>query len=99
MIKMKERIRVRCPLCGMLPGIERLRVRSPYKFEIYLQRFGGRIRQEESTLPIEPRRGPKPRRGVGFMEYKKIQNPQMLREIKALLLERARQAEERLRAS
>jgi len=98
MIKMKERIRVRCPLCGMLPGVERLKSKSTYGIEVYLQRFGGRIRQEEPTL-IEPKRGPKPRRGVGFMEYKKVQDPRVLKEVKALLLERARQAEERLRAS
>ena len=34
------RVRTTCPLCGMMPEVERLQ-RSPYPAEVRVQRFGG----------------------------------------------------------
>ncbi len=38
--KITERVRVRCPVCGMLPEDFRIE-RGPYNLEVKMQQFGG----------------------------------------------------------
>lgn len=38
-----EVLRFKCPLCGMLPEVHRLK-NGPYEIGVKLQRFGGRLR-------------------------------------------------------
>uniref|UniRef100_A0A7C1J000 Uncharacterized protein n=1 Tax=Ammonifex degensii TaxID=42838 RepID=A0A7C1J000_9THEO len=47
-----EVLRVRCPLCGMLPEAFRLD-KSPYEVEVKLQRFGGRLKGGRGFMVYE----------------------------------------------
>ena len=60
---MKEVLRFRCPLCGMLPEVNRVNWDNPYEVKIYLQRIGGSV----SLLSLEEkqRQAPLERRGRG----------------------------------
>lgn len=89
---MMEKIRVRCPICGMLSELERVRKKPVYQIEVYLQRFGGRLPSKPAPEPITPKRGPKPRRGIGFMEYNKLDDPKLIDEARKLFLEHIEQA-------
>ncbi len=62
---MAERIRVRCPCCGMMANKKNFQS-TPYKVEVYLQTFGGKV----------PGAGPRKGKGKapGLMEYRKITN-------------------------
>jgi len=39
---MIEKIRFRCPCCGMMADIDRID-RSPYKIQVFSQKFGGKV--------------------------------------------------------
>lgn len=41
---MDERIRFKCPCCGMVSGIERLD--RSYKIKVWIQEFGGKVAGE-----------------------------------------------------
>lgn len=56
-VNYQERLRVRCPLCGMLPQLECFG-KAPYELEVKLQRFGG-------SFPIDETTGKR----KGYMEY------------------------------
>lgn len=47
-----EVLRVRCPLCGMMPEAFRLE-KSPYEIEVKLQRFGGRLKGGRGFMVYE----------------------------------------------
>lgn len=89
---MMEKIRVRCPICGMMPELERVKEKPVYQIEAYLQRFGGRLPSKPESEPIKPKRGPKPRRGIGFMEYNKLDDPKLIDEARKLFLEHIERA-------
>ena len=39
--KATERVRARCPLCGMMPNVEKITEHELYPPELFLQKFGG----------------------------------------------------------
>ncbi len=59
-----ERIRVRCPLCGMHPFLEDLEKafqEKPAEVRIYVLKFGGKVPAEDTgQIPIKKGRGKAP---------------------------------------
>ncbi len=66
------RVRVTCPVCGMMPEVERLQS-SPYPAEVRIQRFGGSFPASDDR-PM-----------VGFMRYD-FGSPEQLLDALGLLL-------------
>lgn len=58
---MIEKIRFRCPCCGMIADLERID-RSPYKIQVFSQKFGGKVAGDRKG------RG----KAKGFMKYTNI---------------------------
>lgn len=84
---MSEEIRIRCPMCGMLPYLSYLRetlAKSEAQIEIILMTIGGRNKGEWKT----DKRGKYRLVAGGKIEYKDITaaQPQLLRELKAEIL-------------
>ena len=76
---MKEILRVRCPICGMMPSIEAIDFEHPYAIRVYRQTIGGSERVasiEEIQLGIPAERGrgrpPKLKKIKGYITYKDI---------------------------
>ncbi len=44
---MIEKLRCRCPLCGMIFDESKLNSSSPYKIQVFLQKFGGKVAGNE----------------------------------------------------
>ena len=40
---MIEKLRFRCPCCGMMADLDQLNTDQPYKIQIFSQKFGGKI--------------------------------------------------------
>lgn len=40
---MTERIRFRCPCCGMIANLDRIEQGQPYKIQVFSQKFGGKV--------------------------------------------------------
>ena len=40
---MREKLRGRCPCCGMIADLSRFNSPTPYKIQIFLQKFGGKV--------------------------------------------------------
>ena len=40
---MIEKLRFRCPCCGMIADLDRLNTDQPYKIQIFSQKFGGKV--------------------------------------------------------
>ena len=38
-----EKLRFRCPCCGMMADVDRLNTDRPYKIQVFSQRFGGKV--------------------------------------------------------
>ena len=75
---MKERLRFRCPCCGMIADVDRLNGEGPYELELFIQRFGGKVKLTEDEW--KDRKDKPFRRGSarGFIEYEKIEvSPQI----------------------
>lgn len=76
---MEEKLRFRCPLCGMIADLDRLESDGPYLLEMFIQRWGGKrkLTDEERLarhgLPF--RRGSAP----GVIEYEPIEVSKKLR--------------------
>lgn len=73
---MKEVIRVRCPLCGSLPELERVQAHpGPWPQEVYTQRFGGKAKTTEKQKAAAA--GKKKGKGSnpGYMEYELLPKP------------------------
>ncbi len=60
---MKQRLRARCPICGMIADVERFEEKI-YPIQVFLQTFGGKIKANT----VIRGRGKSP----GFIEYKEI---------------------------
>ena len=56
---MREKTRFRCPCCGMIADKSRLDSLTPYKIQIFLQKFGGKVPGDNKG------RG----KAKGFMKY------------------------------
>ena len=71
---MKERLRFRCPCCGMIADVDRLHGEGPYELELFIQRFGGKVKLTDDEK--EDRRDRPFRRGSarGFIEYEKVED-------------------------
>ena len=71
---MKERLRFRCPCCGMIADVDRLNGEGPYELELFIQRFGGKVKLTEDEW--KDRKDKPFRRGSarGFIEYEKIED-------------------------
>ena len=71
---MKERLRFRCPCCGMIADVDRLNGEGPYELELFIQRFGGKVKLTDDEK--EDRRDGPFRRGSarGFIEYEKVED-------------------------
>lgn len=62
---MKEIVRVRCPVCGMMPSLKNLEQTEqtkPAKVRIFVQQMGGKLPavKEEGGIPVKHRRGSAP---------------------------------------
>jgi len=70
----KERLRFRCPCCGMIADVDRLNGEGPYELELFIQRFGGKVKLTEDEW--KDRKDKPFRRGSarGFIEYEKIED-------------------------
>jgi len=83
---MGEKIRVRCPFCGMLPEAERiLETEEPREIQVILQRFGGSRDNTEAIEAYEAERNSRPSkkgrkkkipRTKGSIEYFEIDDPE-----------------------
>ena len=40
---MSEKLRFRCPCCGMMADLDRLDTDQPYKIQVFSQTFGGKV--------------------------------------------------------
>ncbi len=40
---MIEKIRFRCPCCGLMADLDRLDRNQPYKIQVFSQKFGGKV--------------------------------------------------------
>jgi hypothetical protein len=76
---MKEILRVRCPICGMMPSIEAIDFKQPYPIRVYRQTIGGServasIEEIQLGMPGERGRGrpPKFKRIKGHITYEDI---------------------------
>ena len=76
---MKEILRVRCPICGMLPEVERINFEHLYPICVYRQTIGGServasIEEIQLGMPGERGRGrpPKFKRIKGHITYEDI---------------------------
>jgi len=87
---MKEKLRARCPMCGMIFDLDRLDSDGPYPLELFIQRFGGKLPLSDDER--EDRKGKPFKRGSarGFMEYEKIEG-EKLEELKLLVDRRVEQ--------
>lgn len=57
-----ERIRCKCPVCGMVNGIENFKESKPYDIKVWVQEFGGKVAGETRG------RGS----AKGYMKYKNV---------------------------
>ena len=76
---MKEILRVRCPVCGLMPECHRIDFEHPYPIRVYRQTIGGSERVaniEEIQLGMSAERGrgrpPKFKRIKGHITYEDI---------------------------
>ena len=79
------KIRVRCPLCHMMPGLDYLKQEHNITDIVIIeQEFGGRIKGERSATG-------KP---IGLIKYTELENPdpELKAEVKAVLKKRLMQA-------
>ena len=95
---MKEVLRFRCPLCGMLPEVDRVNGDNPYEVNIYLQRIGGSVsllsleeKQRRATLETRGRGRPKKQKKIkGLITYEEIGGDRV-EEVKQQINSRIRQ--------
>ena len=89
---MKERLRFRCPCCGMIADVDRLNGEGPYELELFIQRFGGKVKLTEDEW--KDRKDKPFRRGSarGFIEYEKIEDGR-LEELKTQIDKRIKEIE------
>jgi hypothetical protein len=75
---MTQRIRVRCPHCGMMSDLEHFKD-GPYDVQVFLQTFGGKVPGDRKG------KGSGKGSGAGVMEYEEItktaQGKKVLKEI------------------
>jgi hypothetical protein len=73
---MAKILRIRCPLCGMLPEKEKLEGEANYKLQVFLQELGGRIPRSQlenwKTSKGRVRRGT-----AGIMSYTDVTEDQL----------------------
>jgi len=88
----KERLRFRCPCCGMIADVDRLNGEGPYELELFIQRFGGKVKLTEDEW--KDRKDKPFRRGSarGFIEYEKIEDGR-LEELKTQIDKRIKEIE------
>jgi len=88
----KERLRFRCPCCGMIADVDRLNGEGPYELELFIQRFGGKVKLTDDER--EDRKYKPFRRGSarGFIEYEKIEDGR-LEELKTQIDKRIKEIE------
>ena len=75
----------------MLPELERINKKPVYEIEIYLQRYGGRIKSKPifQPLALKPRGPGRPRKLIkpmGFMEYTKLDDPRLINQVRRLFI-------------
>ncbi len=58
---MREKLRFRCPCCGMIADLDRLDT-GPYKIQVFSQKFGGKVAGDHKG------RG----KAKGYMKYTNI---------------------------
>lgn len=87
---MKEILRCRCPMCGMMPEVERFDGDQPYPLELFLQFLGGKVKLTDEQR--RARKGKPFKRGSapGYISYHKLDGNQ-LEQLRQLVLKRAKQ--------
>jgi len=88
---MVTKIRVRCPCCGSLPDLERVRALERVDLQVIEQTFGGRVPR---ALAEDYR---KKRGTAGIMNYEEVSDLALLEEVKALWRRRLEVASEVLK--
>ena len=90
---MVVRIRVRCPCCGSLPELERVKGLGEVEVQVFRQTFGGRV-------PRDKAEGYSKKRGTaGIMKYEDVtaEEPELVEEVKALWRKRLKVARSTLK--
>lgn len=85
--------RVRCPCCGSLPDLERVRSLERVDLQVIEQTFGGRVPRS-----VAESEGYSRKRGTaGIMSYEEVSDSALLEEVKALWRRRLEAASETLK--
>ncbi len=75
---MVEKLRFRCPCCGLVADVDRLS-EGPYKVQAFLQSFGGKVSGMK-----HPGKGKAP----GFMRYEDITKTEQGKQIMGMVKDR-----------
>lgn len=91
---MAQKIRVRCPVCGMMPTLENLELaetEKPPEVELFLQKFGGKVKLGQEVASGKGYQKKKRGSAPGYMEYINITNeyPEQLSKLIAFFKSRA----------
>jgi len=86
---MPEVIRIRCPVCGSLPELDRVEELGDVQVEVFLQKFGGK-------RPLGPGaiKGKGKGSNPGYMEYINItgDSPELVKQVTKLFKKRIKQS-------
>ena len=90
---MVTKIRVRCPCCGSLPDLDRVRALERVDLQVIEQTFGGRISRSEAQAE-----GYSKKHGTaGIMSYEEVSDSSLIEDVKALWRKRISVAQESLK--
>ena len=90
---MVTKIRVRCPCCGSLPDLDRVRGLERVDLQVIEQTFGGRISRSEAQAEGYTRK----HGTAGIMNYEEVSDAALVEEVKALWRRRVEMAQESLK--